>query len=178
MKRLLSVFLLVGGLSAAFPIALSNPAAGVTPPASHVLYRPVTVTPADLGLPGPLGAASNRLAAWRAARVSAPIVAVRHSPWPRPAPTTSTTVAAGWVAPWYCIAQHESGGNPATDTGNGFYGGLQFSWGTWAYYAPRAGVLVANPAAASIPQQEAVAALVLAAQGWRAWPNTSRMCGY
>jgi hypothetical protein len=86
---------------------------------------------------------------------------------PAPAPA-----AAGWSPPWDCIARYESGGNPAANTGNGYYGGLQFSLETWTAYGGQG-----NPAGASIPEQEAVARRVLAAQGWGAWPNTSRLCG-
>ena len=86
---------------------------------------------------------------------------------------SATISSGGWSGPWACIAKYESGGNPATDTGNGFYGGLQFTLSTW-----HAEGGVGNPADASIAEQEAVANRVLAVQGWGAWPNTSRMCGY
>jgi hypothetical protein len=77
-----------------------------------------------------------------------------------------------WRWPWSCISRYEAGGNPAEDTGNGFYGGLQFTMGTWLANGGHG-----NPANASIPEQERVAERVLASQGWGAWPNTSRMCG-
>lgn len=69
---------------------------------------------------------------------------------------------------WDRLAQCESSGNWATNTGNGFYGGLQFTYGTWlAYgggaYAPRADL-------ASREQQIAIAEKVLAGQGLGAWP--------
>jgi resuscitation-promoting factor RpfA len=75
------------------------------------------------------------------------------------------------AADWSGVAQCESGGNWATNTGNGYYGGLQFSQSTWnAYggqaYAPRADL-------ASAAQQIAVAEKVLAGQGIGAWP----VCG-
>lgn len=73
---------------------------------------------------------------------------------------------------WACIAAHESGSNPATDTGNGYYGMYQFTLGTW-YAAGGSG----NPAAASAAQQTAVAQRVQQQQGWGAWPVTSRECG-
>jgi hypothetical protein len=88
---------------------------------------------------------------------------------PAPAPASS---GGSWSGPWACIAQHESGGNWAANTGNGFYGGLQFTIQTWQAYGGSG-----NPANASIAEQEAVAQRVLAAQGWGAWPNTSRVCG-
>jgi LysM repeat protein len=76
---------------------------------------------------------------------------------------------------WSRVAACESGGNWAANTGNGYYGGLQFSESTWsAYggtsYAPR-------PDEASASAQMAVADRVLAAQGWGAWPVCSREAG-
>jgi len=72
---------------------------------------------------------------------------------------------------WSAIAACESGGNWSTNTGNGFYGGLQFTEGTWlanggGQYAPSANL--ATPA-----EQIAVAQRVLASQGIGAWP----VCG-
>jgi nucleoid-associated protein YgaU len=72
---------------------------------------------------------------------------------------------------WSGVAQCESGGNWSINTGNGFYGGLQFTQGTWAgyggtAYAPRADL-------ASPSQQIAIAEKVLAGQGVGAWP----VCG-
>ena len=78
----------------------------------------------------------------------------------------------GWSPPWDCIARYESGGDPHADTGNSYFGGLQFSMQTWEAYGGRG-----NPADASIAEQEAIAERVLYAQGWGAWPNSSAMCG-
>ncbi len=68
---------------------------------------------------------------------------------------------------WDAVAQCESTNNWSINTGNGYYGGLQFSQSTWdAYggqsYAPRADL-------ASREQQIAVAEQTLAGQGWGAW---------
>jgi len=68
---------------------------------------------------------------------------------------------------WDNIAQCESSGDWNTNTGNGYYGGLQFSQSTWeAYggkqYAPRADL-------ATPDQQKAVAEKTLDGQGWGAW---------
>ena len=74
---------------------------------------------------------------------------------------------------WDRIAQCESGGNWRTASGNGYYGGLQFSRSTWkAFGGP------GMPHRASRGQQIAVAERVLAKQGWRAWPVCSRKVGY
>ena len=76
---------------------------------------------------------------------------------------------------WDAIAACESGGNWSINTGNGYYGGLQFSQGTWqAYgggaYAPTAGQ-------ASRSAQIAVAEKVLAGQGIGAWPVCGKRAG-
>jgi resuscitation-promoting factor RpfA len=73
---------------------------------------------------------------------------------------------------WDRIAQCESGGNWSTASGNGYYGGLQFSPATWKAYGG-AGL----PHQASKGEQIAVAERVLAAQGWNAWPACSRKMG-
>jgi hypothetical protein len=76
-------------------------------------------------------------------------------------------------ADWYAIAACESGGRWALNTGNGFYGGLQFTLSTWSAYGggPFNGV-GAFPYSAS--QQIAVAERVLTGQGPGAWPNCFR----
>src|SRR4029453_3075968 len=67
---------------------------------------------------------------------------------------------------WDAVAQCESGGNWAANTGNGAYGGLQFKQATWESYGG-----VGNPANASKQQQIAVDNRVLAGQGPGAWPK-------
>jgi hypothetical protein len=80
---------------------------------------------------------------------------------------------AGSGGRWDRIAACESGGNWATNSGNGYYGGLQFSHVTWKAYGG-AGM----PHRASKAQQIKVAERVLRAQGWKAWPACSRKLGY
>ena len=74
---------------------------------------------------------------------------------------------------WDRIAQCESGGNWRTASGNGYFGGLQFSPSTWRAFGGSG-----LPHRASRGQQIAVAERVLAKQGWRAWPVCSRKAGY
>jgi nucleoid-associated protein YgaU len=69
---------------------------------------------------------------------------------------------------WDAIAQCESGGNWSTATGNGYYGGLQFTPGTW-----RANGGQGSPQNASREEQIRVAENVLKTQGIHAWP----VCG-
>lgn len=77
--------------------------------------------------------------------------------------------------PWDCVAECESSGRWDVNTGNGFYGGLQFAQSTWRefgglQYAPRADL-------ATRGEQIAVAQEVLAVQGWGAWPVCSARYG-
>ncbi|GGT18297.1 LysM peptidoglycan-binding domain-containing protein [Streptomyces chromofuscus] len=83
------------------------------------------------------------------------------------------TAADGGV--WDRIAQCESGGNWHINTGNGYYGGLQFSADTWRAYGGTAYAPTADQA--SREQQIAVATHVQRAQGWGAWPTCSVRAG-
>ena len=82
--------------------------------------------------------------------------------------TASSAQAAG---PWDAVAACESGGNWAINTGNGFYGGLQFTRQTWLGYGGGAYAGTAN--LASRDQQIAIAQKVLVGQGPGAWPVCS-----
>ncbi|WP_327367831.1 transglycosylase family protein [Streptomyces sp. NBC_01217] len=79
----------------------------------------------------------------------------------------ATGASAASVATWDAVAQCESGGNWSINTGNGYYGGLQFSQSSWAaaggtQYAPRADL-------ATKAQQIATAERLLDMQGPGAW---------
>jgi len=85
---------------------------------------------------------------------------------PAQAATTST---------WQRLANCESGGNWHINTGNGYYGGLQFSDGTWDgnggnKYASRADL-------ATKSEQIAIAEKILDARGWSPWPACSARLG-
>ena len=82
-------------------------------------------------------------------------------------------VASGSV--WDSLAQCESGGNWAINTGNGFYGGLQFTPSTWAGHGGTAYAPSAN--LATREQQIAIAERVQASQGWGAWPACTARLG-
>ena len=76
---------------------------------------------------------------------------------------------------WNGVAACESGGNWSTNTGNGYYGGLQFSHSTWIAYG--GGAYAPNANEASVSAQISVAQRVLAAQGPGAWPVCGRVAG-
>jgi len=88
-----------------------------------------------------------------------------------PAHASSPAPVSSGGVNWSAIAACESGGNWSTNTGNGFYGGLQFTEGTWL--ANGGGQYASSANLASPSQQIAVAQNVLASQGIGAWP----VCG-
>ncbi|MFF0108283.1 transglycosylase family protein [Streptomyces hirsutus] len=79
--------------------------------------------------------------------------------------------SAATASEWETVARCESGGNWSINTGNGYYGGLQFSASTWAGYGGTAYAGTADQA--SKAQQIEIAEKVLAGQGKGAWP----VCG-
>ncbi|GAB2471282.1 transglycosylase family protein [Streptomyces incanus] len=93
------------------------------------------------------------------AAVAAPLMAVGNA-------------SAATASEWDAVAQCESGGNWSINTGNGYYGGLQFSASTWAGYGGTAYAGTADQA--SKAQQIEIAEKVLAGQGKGAWPVCGR----
>lgn len=81
--------------------------------------------------------------------------------------------AAGSV--WDRVAACESGGRWTVNTGNGYYGGLQFSASTWRLFGGTRYASSANRASRSV--QIGIARLVLAAQGPGAWPVCGQRAG-
>ncbi|WP_433548342.1 transglycosylase family protein [Streptomyces sp. CA-294286] len=94
---------------------------------------------------------------------------------PRAAGISEAPACAASQWPWNCLAECESGGDWAANTGNGYYGGLQFAQPTWEEhgglgYARRADL-------ATRTQQIEVAEEVVSTQGWGAWPECSKRYG-
>ncbi|RXW32523.1 transglycosylase family protein [Propioniciclava flava] len=78
-------------------------------------------------------------------------------------------------AVWDRVAQCESSGNWSINTGNGYYGGLQFNASTWRAYGGASYAPYAHQATKA--QQIAVARRTLNAQGPGAWPVCSKKAG-
>jgi nucleoid-associated protein YgaU len=76
---------------------------------------------------------------------------------------------------WDAVAQCESGGNWHINTGNGYYGGLQFARGTWKGYG--GGRYAGTADKASRSEQIAIAEKILRGQGIGAWPVCGRKAG-
>jgi hypothetical protein len=90
--------------------------------------------------------------------------------------TISTALSTGAARAdsmnWDAVAQCESGGNWAANTGNGAYGGLQFKQATWSSNGG-----FGSPVTASREEQIRVAENVLASQGPKAWPKCGAVGG-
>lgn len=82
------------------------------------------------------------------------------------------TAAADSSVNWDAVAQCESGGNWSIDTGNGYYGGLQFSPATWKANGGKG-----MPDNASREEQIRVAENVVRSQGIGAWPVCGKAVG-
>lgn len=82
-------------------------------------------------------------------------------------------VAGGSV--WDALAMCESTGNWAINTGNGFFGGLQFTPSTWLGFG--GGAYAPSAHLATREEQIAIAEKVLVVQGWGAWPACTAKLG-
>lgn len=92
------------------------------------------------------------------------------TPTPAPAPAVSSSAVSGSV--WDRLASCESGGNWSINTGNGYYGGVQFSAATW-----RAVGGTGLPHQHSKAEQIKRAQILQARSGWGQWPACSSMLG-
>jgi hypothetical protein len=97
------------------------------------------------------------------------IVRTAVAPYRPPAGVQTPSVAAPPGGTLSAIAHCESGGNYATNTGNGFYGAYQFTQSTWQSVGGSG-----NPAAASPAEQDRRAAMLYAQQGAAPWPVCGR----
>jgi hypothetical protein len=82
---------------------------------------------------------------------------------------------AATTATWDRLARCESGGNWHINTGNGYYGGLQFSYSTWL--SNGGGTYASRADRASKTEQIAVAERLLDSRGWSPWPACARRLG-
>lgn len=97
---------------------------------------------------------------------------------PRPAASSATYANTSAPSPignadaWAALAQCESGGNPATNTGNGYYGMYQFSLPTWQSVGG-----TGLPSDASAEEQTMRAQILQQRSGWGQWPACSARLG-
>lgn len=97
----------------------------------------------------------------------------QSTPQPASAPATEPQVNTSAPAGvWQQLAQCESGGNWQANTGNGYFGGLQFTLSSWRWVGG-----TGYPHHASRGEQIRRAERLLERQGWSAWPSCSRKVG-
>ena len=135
--------------------------------------------------PQPSGTAANSATSTARSAPSATSTIATTAPNATANPSSKTpeagggnTVAAPGLADssvWDALAQCESGGNWAINTGNGLYGGLQLDRGAWlsnggAAYAPL-------PSDATRHQQILIAEKVRADRGFSPWSSCARKLG-
>jgi LysM repeat protein len=150
--------------------------------ANETIKNPDLIYPGDkLRVPSPDEKLTERPLPAEAVATPAPVAAspavapAAVAPVVRSAPRVASTVAAAPVASgsvWDQLAACESGGNWAINTGNGFYGGLQFTQSSWAAVGGSG-----MPNQASREEQIARGQILQSRQGWGAWPACSAKLG-
>ena len=88
---------------------------------------------------------------------------------------TASPASADKASAWDRLASCESGGNWGINTGNGYYGGVQFAYGTWA--GNGGGKFASRADLATRQEQIIIAARVLDNSGWGPWPSCSSRLG-
>ncbi|GGI09074.1 transglycosylase family protein [Egicoccus halophilus] len=190
-SRLVQGLTAAGAVVAAATAAVVIDAAAGTGERGSGEVRTVTVTPGDRLEPivtaeAPLAVelaesmeARTQLVATAAAEVDAvpepapePEPEPEPVPVPEPAPEPATPGGATDTGVWERIAECESGGNWSINTGNGFYGGLQFTLDSWQWVGGSG-----YPHEASRAEQIRRGEILLERQGWQAWPSCSRQLG-
>ncbi|MBA2716765.1 MAG: transglycosylase family protein [Propionibacteriales bacterium] len=92
-----------------------------------------------------------------------------------PMSSSSISAEAATSRTWNRLAECESGGNWHINTGNGYYGGVQFSYSTWLNFG--GGKFASRADLATREEQIVIAERVLKTQGWGAWPACSEKLG-
>lgn len=163
---LLTILLLVPALSACEPTAPQTKPADAKVALSPEAEQYIKTLQYAVALENAKWAATVRYATlvhfYRLLRFFAAVQAAQRPP----APTTP----AGSV--WDSLARCESGGNWAINSGNGYYGGLQFALSSWRGVGGSG-----YPHHASREVQIEMGKRLQASQGWGAWPACSRKLG-
>jgi murein DD-endopeptidase MepM/ murein hydrolase activator NlpD len=169
-----------GDLASAAPIGVGWSRRSA-PTAGAILLASSDISSANGLEPGSLARALTAKAVESAAAI--PVSAAPVGPQEPGRPVTAVrdfdgTLPSGMLAaaPWDLVANCESRGKWNEDTGNGFFGGLQFEPGTWRAFGGEAFARSAHQATRE--QQIVVAQRVLASQGWLAWPACSAKLGF
>ena len=100
---------------------------------------------------------------------------------PKPTVTTTTSSTSAGAVPsgsvWDQLAYCESGGNWSINTGNGYYGGLQFSAATWRTASQAVGLNIPYAHQATREEQIMAATWLQNRAGWGQWPSCTSKLG-
>jgi hypothetical protein len=159
----------IEGLEAPDRLLAAAPALSATPERGNLSARLSTAE----GAAAPAATAERLDDSVLPTPAAVPMEATLHAvatppPAPRPPAAPRPAVTYSGTSVWDDLARCESGGNWAINTGNGYYGGLQFNYGTWHDYG--GGAYAEYPHQASREQQIAVAERLRAARGYAPWP--------
>lgn len=177
MRKVIGILVAAAGLALFFaPLAMANPVDDVVA-ANNIANRDLIYVGQVLTIPGSpdvytvvrgdtLTNIMNRTSVATVAAV-APVIPVAPAVEPSAPPVAAPPVHES--VNWDAVARCESGDNWAINTGNGFYGGLQFTAGTW-----HANGGTGMPQNASRDEQIRIAENTLHTQGIGAWP----VCGH
>jgi hypothetical protein len=146
-------------------IRLFDANSGITNPDQIYAGEVVVIPTATEQLPDRYGQFESTQTAIQSSPPAAPVAASQ------PTNLSQVTTIPNNSA-WTELAACESGGNWATNTGNGFYGGLQFTLSSWQAMGG-----TGLPSDASEAQQIAIAQKLQSDQGWGAWPVCSMKLG-
>jgi hypothetical protein len=156
--------------SSSAPSTTVTTAVSVTaPPTTAAPTTETTVAPPTTEAPAPEVVVSQTLTT--AAPPAPPTTEAPPPPPPSVAPTPYGDPSD--PATWDRMAQCESGGNWAMNSGNGYYGGLQFSLATWRNVGG-----TGYPHQASRAEQIKRGQILQARAGWGQWPHCARQLGY
>ncbi len=195
LKRIVLLALVsTSGLALLAPLAARSAAEASPAPIDHLLPA-LAPPPPDVDRGGLLTGRS--VVSRTEAPLSGAVEALTQAPVPTPGSATmeATLVAVATPKPtpaapaapqlapvtydgdtvWDALAKCESGGNWSINTGNGYYGGLQFSLGTWEGYG--GGEFAEYPHEATREQQITVAERLHTARGFQPWPACSAKLG-
>jgi hypothetical protein len=169
-RRLVLGTLLAAGATAAIGLEASADA----PEAAATPVRTVTVTADDAIAHAQVDRPALAMALTEALEARTELVATEPEPEPKPEPEPEPAAHSGRIplSTWERVARCESGGNWSIDTGNGFYGGLQFELRSWEWVGGSG-----YPHEATKAEQIHRAELLHERQGWNAWPACSRKLG-
>jgi hypothetical protein len=93
-----------------------------------------------------------------------------------PKPVVPRTVIEPGADRWDQLAMCECGGNWECNTGNGYFGGLQFTASAWTGFG--GGEFATHAHLATREQQIIIGERILARMGWGAWPGCTRKFGW